>query len=141
MAHALEAGEVAAQQLAAPDRPVRAVAGAVENERQRRAGLAVLGQAGGGMGVVVLHFDQLQLLSARPLAGEVVGMEIAGQKLRLDSEHRQVELQIGPEGAVGQFGIEVAEVRREKGLVAADDAEGALELGARCQQRRAGADR
>src|SRR6185436_17449504 len=38
----LERREAAAQQLAAPERPVRAVAGAVEDERQRGPLLAVL---------------------------------------------------------------------------------------------------
>ena len=42
---ALERREVAAQQLAAPERAVGPVAGPVEDERERRAGLAVLGEA------------------------------------------------------------------------------------------------
>ncbi len=62
----LEAGEVAAQHLAAPDRPVGAEAGAVEHDGERRARLAVLGEAGGGVRVVVLHLDQRQPLLPRP---------------------------------------------------------------------------
>ena len=79
---ALEAGEVAAEQLAAPERPVRAVAGAVEDERERRAALAVLGEAGGGVGVVVLDPDELRLLRERPLRREVLGVEVVRDRLR-----------------------------------------------------------
>ena len=65
MADALEAAQVADQQLAAPDRAVGAVAGAVEDRRRRRAGLAVLGEAGGEVRVVVLHADMLDARRAR----------------------------------------------------------------------------
>ena len=91
----LEAGEVAAQQLAAPERPVGAVAGAVEDERQRRAGLAVLGQARGGVRVVVLHADELRVLLERPLRREVVGVEVVGDRLGAHAEHREVQLEVG----------------------------------------------
>ena len=51
--------QVADQQLAAPDRAVGAVAGAVVDRPQRGAGMAVLGQAGGEVGVMVLHADEI----------------------------------------------------------------------------------
>src|SRR5205085_2935859 len=50
----LERREVAAQELPAPERSVGAVAGPVEDERERRALLPVLREAGRGMRVVVL---------------------------------------------------------------------------------------
>ena len=62
---ALEARQVADQQLAAPDRAVGAVAGAVVDRPDRRAGLAVLGQAGREVGVMVLHPDELDARRAR----------------------------------------------------------------------------
>ena len=73
----LEAVEVGAQELAAPERPVGAVAGAVEDERERGARLAVLGEAGGRVRVVMLHLDERQPLLVRPLRRQVLGMEVA----------------------------------------------------------------
>ena len=78
----LEAGEVAAQQLAAPERPVGAVAGAVEDERERRARLAVLGEARRGVRVVVLDADELGVLLERPLRREVLGVEVVRDDAR-----------------------------------------------------------
>ena len=63
MAGALEAGQIADEQLAAPDRPVGAVAGAVEDRADRRPGLAVLGQAGREVRVVMLHADVLDVVA------------------------------------------------------------------------------
>ncbi len=66
MGDPLERGEVAAQQLAAPERPVRSHPGPVEDDGQRLAGLAVLGEAGGRVSVVVLHLDERQALRRAP---------------------------------------------------------------------------
>ena len=78
----LERSEVATKELPAPDRPVRAQAGAVEDERQRRPFFAVLGEAGGGVCVVVLDLDEREVLLVRPLRREVLRMEVAGDQLR-----------------------------------------------------------
>src|SRR6266511_3391880 len=72
---ALELSEVAAEELAAPERPVRPVARAVEDERERRPLLPVLGEAGGCVRVVVLHPHGLRLLLERPLRRQVLGMK------------------------------------------------------------------
>ena len=96
---ALESVEVAAQQLAAPERSVGAVPGAVEDERQRRALLAVLGETRGGVRVVVLDADELCFLLERPLRREVLRVEIVRDELGLDAEHREVEREIGAERA------------------------------------------
>jgi hypothetical protein len=53
----LIAVEIGSQELPAPERAVRAVARAVEDEGQRGPGLAVLGEAGRRVRVVVLHRD------------------------------------------------------------------------------------
>ena len=95
----------------------------------------MLGEAGGRVGVMVLDADELGVLLERPFRREVLGVEVVGDRLGDDVEHREVELEVGPEGAVGELGVEVAEVRREKRLAAAGDAEGALELGADGQDR------
>ena len=76
MGQPLEALQVAAKQLAAPERPVRAVPRPVEDESERRPFFTVLGQAGRGVRVVVLDADQLRLLLEGPLRGQVLGMEV-----------------------------------------------------------------
>ena len=124
----LERREVATQELPAPDRPVRAQAGAVEDERQRRPFFAVLGEAGGGVGVVVLHLDERQILIVCPLRREVFRMKVARDQLRPDAEHVEVELEIVDERAIRRLGVEIAEVRREERAFARGDAEGRLEL-------------
>ena len=132
MGETLEAREVAAEELTAPERPVRAVAGAVEDERERGLGAAALGEACSRVRVVVLDADELRVLFERPLGAEVLRVEVVGDRLRLDAEHRHVELEIGAEGAVRRLGVEIAEMCRDKCLAAARDAEGVLELRADC---------
>ena len=62
-------------------------------------------------------------------------MEVVGDHLRLDVEHREIELDVGAERAIGELAFEIAEVRREEGFAAADDAEGALQFGAGGEDR------
>ena len=140
MRDALERREVAAQQLAAPERPVGAVAGAVEDERERRPGLAVLGEARGGVGVVVLDADELgSSCSSAHFVARYSGWRSWAIDLGLDAEHRRGRAR-GRRGTRGRrLGVEVAEVRREERLAAARDAERALQLGAGGDERRGAA--
>ncbi len=79
--------QVAGQDLAAPDRAVGPVSGAVEDGADRRLGYAVLRKAGGQVGVVVLDGDALDALPLERIAGrQVVGMEVVGDEGRLDGE-------------------------------------------------------
>ncbi len=49
--------------------------------------LAVLGQAGGEVGVVVLHADELDAVALeRVLRREVLGVQVVGDDLGLDRE-------------------------------------------------------
>ena len=66
MRQPLEAGQVASPQLAPPDGAVRAVTGAVEDQRQGGPLLSVFGEAGGGVGVVVLDRDPVRRLVQAP---------------------------------------------------------------------------
>ncbi len=93
------------------------------------------------MGVVVLHADRLELLVERPFRREILGVEVVGDRLRLDPEHREVELDVGEKGAVGELGVEIAEVGREERVGPPGEAEGALELGADGEDWRRGGDR
>src|SRR4030095_15154441 len=90
----------------APDRGVVPVSRPIEDQGQGRPGLTVLGDARGGVGVVVLDADRVGLLLERPAGGEVVRVEVVGDQLRAHPEHLEVELQVGSEGAVGGVGVE-----------------------------------
>ncbi len=123
-----ERGEVAAEQLPAPQRAVGPVAGAVEDERESRLRQTVLGQARSGVGVMVLDSDEREVLLDRPFGRQVLGMQIVCDRFRADAEHREVEVDVGAEGVIGGLGVEVTEMRREKCLCAECDAERALQL-------------
>src|SRR5689334_17074647 len=70
-----KAPDTAVQQLAAPDRSVEPVPGAVEDRPDRSAGLPVLGEAGREMRVVVLDAGELDVLELeRVLGREVLGV-------------------------------------------------------------------
>ncbi len=135
MGEALELLEVAAQKLATPERPVRSVSRPVEHERERRPLLAVLGEAGRGVSVMVLDPDLLRVLLERPLGREVLGVEVVGDDLGLDREHAQDELEIGAERPVCLLRVEIPEMSRQECLSPARDAERPLQLGARSDDR------
>ena len=106
----LEPGQVATQELAAPEGAVGAVTGAVEDECERRTCLPVLGEACRRVGVVVLDAHKLGVLLERPFRREVLGMEVVGDHLRFDVEHRQVEVDVGAKGVEGKLAFEIPEV-------------------------------
>ena len=164
--HPLERRGAAEQHLAAPHGAVRPVAGAVPGEAEDRPvaiprlviahpvpGIAspqtVLRQAGGEVGVVVLHGEARQPGESgealrgvavhrrrRPAGGRVVGMEVVdqGRRPRLpeveEVGHRRLE------GGLRARVLHVAEVLRDEHLVAEAQGDGVLELGADREQRR-----
>ncbi len=102
-------GIAAHQPLAAPNRPVQAVAGAVQrhaDDRPVARGPAVVGQAGGDVGVVVLHphhrpaWDGVVQRKAR---GGIVRVQVTGHLLRFEAEKVFVQ---------GQRGFQVFHVSR-----------------------------
>jgi hypothetical protein len=91
---AFEACEVAAEQFAAPERAVGAIAGAVEDECQRRTGLAVFGETRCGVSVVMLHADELGFLLERPFRCEVFGVEVVSDPPRADVQHLEEQREV-----------------------------------------------
>ncbi len=88
---ALEAQIVRAQELAAPDRAVDAVAEPVHHHaehRRRVARDAVLGHAARDMGMVMLHLVENGAFAGGMLLGElgreVFGMQVGGEDARLE---------------------------------------------------------
>ncbi len=93
--------EVAAQELAAPQRPVGAVPRAVEDERERGPGLAVLGQAGRGVRVMVLDADDARRPARAPTSSP--GTRGGGRSAITSgsaAEHREVEREVRAERPV-----------------------------------------
>ena len=135
----LERPQVATEELTAPQRAVRAVAGSVEDERENRVSTTVLGKARSGVGVMVLDADELHiavlLLGHSPFRREIFRVEVVRDHLRRHVEHGEIQVEIGLEGVVRDLGVEVAEVGGEERLRATRDAERALELGAGRNQR------
>ena len=156
---ALAAADTAAardQGLASPDGAVRAVAGAVETESERRTGhsiaRAVLGETAGEMGVVMLHRDQRQrprrpsgaleqaARGARrarcPVRRRIVGMEIVHDRYRRRSVKVEKVENDALESGVRLRSLHVAQMLREEDLVADAQRGGRLLMRSRGDQAR-----
>ena len=138
-AHALEAAQVAQQQLAAPDRAVAAVARAVEDGAHGAALLPVLGKACREVRVVVLHAHQPHALERqRVLGGQVLGVEVVHHQLGLHGEQPLEVRDALAERAQRLVVLEVADVVADPRAGALGDPEGVLLLGAAGEQAGAG---
>ena len=131
----LEAGQVGHQDLAAPDRAVGAPAEPVEGDADHRTGLAVVGQAGGDVGVVVLDAGQLDgaaALSSRSrayLVDRYSGCRSwATTSGRTSNSRPKCSIPLG-EGPPGLVVLQVADVVGHEGVVA-------LGPGRRCSSAR-----
>jgi len=82
MAQAGGGGQIRQQEIAAPDRTVGTVAGAVHDDRQDRVGNPVLGHHRHRMGVMMLDAVQGEVQFFGVAAAEIVGVEVAGDDLR-----------------------------------------------------------
>ncbi len=152
----LEACQVGDQELAAPDRAVGAVAGAVEGHPDDRAVRPVVGQAGGDVRVVVLDAGQLhagelgagQLHAGqlgvseilvrkidRVLGGQVLGMQVVGDHLGPDVEQPPEVLDPLGERAQRLGVLQVPDMVRHERVVLLGQAERVLQLGPAGQDR------
>ncbi len=79
-----EAGQVRHQEFPAPDSAVGAVARAVQGDPDASLGAAVFCQAGGDMGVMVLHPDEPHPGQIPGIAGaEIKGVQVMGHDGRV----------------------------------------------------------
>ena len=130
------------QQLAAPRAAVGAEAHAVERDTQRRALAPVLGQHGADVRVVVLDGDRRHVPRRGEPRGEVRAVEVGVQVVRdgprrhLQRGHQVLDREV--ERRAGRRVVEVADVLREEGLVAAGHAGRVLEPAAGGDDRRRG---
>ena len=129
---AREARQVAEQQLAAPHRAVGAVPGAVEDRPDRRRRLAVLGQHGGEVRVVVLHADVARRPRARARRRSTGSRGAGRGRRRAGATSKSASKCATPsrEGAQRLGGAQVADVVADPRARAAGQAERALQLGA-----------
>ncbi len=136
-----EGAAVRDQEFTAPDRPIRSIAGPIKTQPNYRlvGPPAVIRQAGGDVGVVVLDLYQGERFPGSPfhrVAGrQVIRVEIAGQDLRLDVEQALVMLDPCLEGPEGFVVFHVADVVADKGILLAGQAEGIFQLCAGSQHR------
>ncbi len=131
VAEALEVGQVGTQDLAAPRGAVGAETHAVERHADDRSGVLVVGQAGGDVGVVVLHADCLDVSRLGQRPGErrraEVRVQVVGHHLRTHGEQPAQVLDALLEGHEGLVVLQVAEVLGDHGPVVSADADRALQ--------------
>ncbi len=83
MGHSLEAPQPSEQDLSSPGGPVASVASPVVDGAHRKTLFPVLRQAGGEVGVVVLHAEGPEVRAIqRVLGGQVLRVEIVRHHLR-----------------------------------------------------------
>ena len=125
-----ELGQVGDQELTAPDRAVGAVPGPVERDPDDRAGLAVVGQAGGDVRVVVLDPRQVHPVQVQGvLGGQVLRVQVVGHHLGLDAEQPSVVLDTLRERAQCLGVLQVPDVMGQERPVPFGEAERVLQFG------------
>ena len=131
-----ERREVGDQDLAPPQRAIAAVAETVEGDSDHRSGLAVVGEAGGDMGVVMLDRHPLHAIQLEGvLGGEVLRVQVVGDQLgtHLEEAHEVLDpLEVGAEGLVV---LQVADVVGDEGPAPLGQAERALQLSTAAEHR------
>ena len=125
-----EAGQVRHQEFPAPDGAVGAVARAVQGDADTAFGAAVFRQAGGDMGVMVLHPDAAHPGQPLGIAGaEIEGVKVMGDDGRVLAAQG---LKMG-DGVLkiikSLHGIQVADVLAEQGDAVGGHTEGVLLFG------------
>ena len=127
------------QKLSPPDRAVVAVTGAIPRDPQNRPALAVLGQARGYVGVVMLDGHHRQFTLPGKPRRKVVGMAVANDSLGRDAEELA---KVGDGLAIAPAGrgcCQVADVLAQENLPVPGQGNRRFEMAARRQKRRQGA--
>ena len=133
-----EPGQVRDQELAAPERAVGAEPGPVERHPDDRPVLAVVGQAGGDVRVVVLHPDQSAGAVGeleRVLGGQVLRVQVVRDHLRVDVEQPPEMLDALGERAQRLDVLQIPDVLGDERVVLLGQAERALQLRAAGEHR------
>ena len=132
-AEAAEITVIPCQQLAAPACAVRPEAGPVPDEAEAGSFQAVVGHAGGHMGMVMLHLQQRDALLLCPIlriAGrEIIRMQVAGQRAGPDVKEPLKMADLLFIVFQGLEILQVADVLAQEGVSALAEAEAGLLLG------------
>ena len=129
MRHSFEAVEVGDEELPTPHRPVGPVPETVEGDAEHGAGMSVLGQAGGDVGVVMLDRPRLDIEIERVLGRQVLGVQVVGDNFRRNAEQPAEVNRRLPESLIGGEVLQVTDVMaaHDEGLLGHRDR--VLELG------------
>src|SRR5450759_2889313 len=128
MAEPLETLAVDTEQLAAPGAAVGTEPEAVEREPEQRSIDMMLGRQRGDMRVMVLHRSPRRPEPMGEPRGRKIGMQVAGNRHRLDLEDRQHVAKGFLEKCDGYRRVEVTDMLRDERLAAARDRHRCLEL-------------
>ena len=129
------------QKFAAPDRAVLAPTEAVQHDAQygrRIERMAVLGQAGSDMGVMVLYLDHRQAGCLGIFRRQVFGMHVGRDRSWRVIEQRGVMGDVAAVVVVGPGVFQIADVLRQDRLSLLQQAESVLQFATGGQQVRGG---
>ena len=127
MADALKLRQLGDQKFAAPDSAVEPEPEPIECDADRRTLRAVIGQACGNMGMMVLHADELDAFQfERVFRREVLRMQVVGDNLRLYVEQPSKMIDTLTERAQGFKIFQVADVMRDESMLPLRDAKRVL---------------
>src|SRR5262249_5223058 len=131
VAGSLAACDIAEQKLATPDRAVGAEAATIENRPYGPVMLAMFSQAGGEMGMVMLHRDVRRGGSCQRICRrKEIRMQIVGDDIRMNGK-QSFEVFDGTTVRLKGFVVlEIADVRTDPGPPILDEAESIFEVGA-----------
>lgn len=120
--------KISAQELAAPDGTIRAIAGTVEGKAEDRSGLTVFGKTGEDVGVMMLDWEERDVELVGEFSGEgsgvVARMEVAGNDLGMNGEKAGKEMRAVFKGEDGTQVSRVTDIGR------------GVKEGASCQRER-----
>ena len=115
--HALELAALTNQKLAAPNRAVRSIAGAVPRHAEHPpVEPTVFQHAGRHMGVVMLHGQPRHGLPRRPLRRKIIRVQVVHQQRRPKPVQPQHILQVRQEPLAGRQRLLIAHVRPQHAL-------------------------
>src|ERR1035437_7058298 len=122
--------------FSAPNRSAGAVASPIQCKSDYPAFKMILRHTTGDVGVVVLHANQPRpILLQRPLGGEVVGMKIVGDDLRLDFENPLQVLDRFVEKTITFHVLQISDVLAQESVLSFGEADGVFEFASDSQHR------
>src|ERR1035437_9159366 len=137
MSGTFEVNKPGDEYFSAPNMSVGAVTSPIQCESDHPSFKMILRHATGDVRVVVLHANQLRsTLLQRPLGGEVVGMKIVGDDLRLDFENPLQMHDRFVEKSITFHVLQISDVLAQESVLSFGEADGVFEFASDGQHRR-----